>query len=311
MESMHMKTPEQLDSQLGQAESFFRRTIRPESVRAELLTLDLAELKKRHPEQVRSYASFLQTEATLLSFPDIAESLGDNAEKPKIHVLPAGERRRAFRIDIPGGAHVIKSLESSGERALAERAAALGVEIGPKQFATKEGFLHEEFIEGTPLLQLDHAQCTPEFMEELGRNFMRALKTLHANDILVNDQILTNDMGKSHLIIDRAGRVRFIDFGAAVDLRDFPNLPDEAVLSLMRTDPYMSFNIRDILAAPEEEQKERIDEYRAQILSAVPSKEALIDMKDTQLLNEGLYFLQDRLPNVASFIEGVKQELEV
>ncbi len=309
MEQIRMKTPEQLDGQLGRAESFFKRTIKPESVRAELLSLDLEELKRRHPEQVRSYAAVLQTEATLLHFPDMPESVEDDAEKPKIYALPAGERGHAFRIDIPGGAHVIKSLETSGERALAERAAAPGVEIGPKQFATKDGFLHEEFIEGTPLLHLDRTQCTPEFMEELGRNFMRALKTLHENDILVNDQILTNDMGKSHLIIDRAGRVRFIDFGAAVDLRDFPNLSDEAVLSLMRTDPYMVFSIRDILSSPEEEQKRSIDEYRAQILSSVPTKEALIDMKDMQLLNEGLHFLHDRLPHVASFIEGVKQEL--
>jgi tRNA A-37 threonylcarbamoyl transferase component Bud32 len=305
MEQFKPKNTNELDSQLGRIEqSFIGARLEPENIREELLSMDLASIKEKYPGQYQTYTNLLKTEVRLLHFPDI--DLKNNLEKPAINLLPATTRSNAFKITFSeSSAHVIKPLESLEEKDVSEKASALG--IGPKQFKTNEGYLHEEFIDGTPLLNLERGKCTPEFMEELGGKFMKALKQLHDNNILVNDQILTNDFGKSHMIIDKEGEVRFIDFGASIDISDFPNISDEAVWSLMRTDALMMFRMNSIVDSSEEQKKEEVKGYRENILSQFKSKEDLIEWKDFQLLNEGLSFLHGRLPNVGAFIEGIKK----
>lgn len=298
------KKPSELDSQLTRVEPFVWGKIGPEDLRKEILGTDISELKNKYPRDYQAYFSFLKTESKLLHFPDM-EVEGNN-KKPEMSLLKAGARGYAFKIEFPNESHVIKPLESKVEKDIAEKASTL--EIGPKQFKTNEGYLHEEFIDGTPLLHLEKETCTPEFMENIGQKFAQALKKLHENNILVNDQIISDDFGKSHMIIDSKGEVRFIDFGASVDMSDFPNVSDEEVMSLMRTDPFMAFRIHGMSEASEEEKKLEIKGYRDNILSQLKTKEDLIQMKDMQLLNEGLMFLQGRLPNVGSFIEGVKKE---
>jgi len=302
MENFKIKTEEELDNQLDGVESLVGNRIKPENKRAEMLSLSLDELKQKYPKEYQTYLSVLKTEAQLAHFPDIE----NKNEKPMISLLQAGARGICFKIDTLESSHVIKPLESLAEKDISSKASTLG--IGPKQFKTKEGYLHEEFIEGTPLLNLDKEKCTPEFMENLGQKFTQVLKKLHENNILVNDQILTDDFGKSHMIIDQKGEVRFIDFGASVDLSDFPNVSDEAVISLIRTDPFMAFRMHSMMDSSEEEQKNLIKGYRENILSKLKTKNDLIQMKDLQLLNEGLSFLRERLPNVMSFIQGIKKE---
>ncbi len=302
MENLKIKTKEELDVQLGGVESLIGNKIQPENIRAEMLSLTLDELKEKYPKEYQTYFSILKTEEKLVHFPDIE----NNIEKPKVSLLQAGARGVCFKIDTLDSSHVIKPLESLAEKNISSKASELGV--GPKQFKTKEGYLHEEFIKGTPLLKLDKEKCTPEFMKSLGQKFTKALKKLHENDILVNDQILTDDFSKSHMIIDEKDEVKFIDFGASIDLSNFPNISDEAVTSLMRTDPFMAFRMNSMMDSSEEEQKNLIKGYRENILSQINTKRDLIQMKDLQLLNEGLSFLYNRLPNVQSFIEGIKKE---
>jgi hypothetical protein len=299
------KTPSELDSQLTRVEPFVWGKIGPENLRKEILSTDINELKNKYPKDYRAYFSFLKTESKLLHFPDM--EIEGNNEKPKMSLLKAGARGYAFKLEFPNESHVIKPLESKAEKDIAGKASSL--EIGPKQFKTNVGYLHEEFIDGTPLLHLEKETCTPEFMENIGQKFAQALNKLHENNILVNDQIISDDFGKSHMIIDSKGEVRFIDFGASVDMSDFPNISDEEVMSLMRTDPFMAFRIHGMSEASEEEKKSEIKGYRDNILSQLKTKEDLIQMKDIQLLNEGLMFLQSRLPNVGSFIQGVKSEI--
>jgi hypothetical protein len=302
MENFKMKKTEELDNQLSGVESLIGNKIQPENIRAEMLSLSLDELKEKYPKEYQTYLSILKTEAQLAHFPDIE----NNIEKPKISLLQAGARGICFKIDTLDSSHVIKPLESLAEKDISSKASTLG--IGPKQFKTKEGYLHEEFIKGIPLLRLEKEKCTPEFMEDLGQKFTQALKKLHENNILVNDQILTDDFNKSHMIIDEKGEVRFIDFGASIDLSNFPNISDEAVTSLMRTDPFMAFRMSSMMDSSEEEQKNLIKGYRENILSQINTKKDLMQMKDLQLLNEGLSFLYNRLPNVQYFIEGIKKE---
>lgn len=303
MEKFRIKTPEELNNQLSGVESLIGNKIQPENKRAEVLSLSLDELKENYPKEYQTYFSVLKTEAELLHFPDVPKSV----EKPKINLLPVGARGVCFKVNFQDTSHIIKPLESLGEKSIADKASDLGV--GPKQFKTKDGFIHEEFIDGTPLLKIEKEKCTPEYMESIGQKFTQALKKLHENNILVNDQILTDDFGKSHMIIDKNGEARFIDFGASVDLSNFPNITDEEVVSLMRTDPFMAFRMHNVLNASEEEIKNEVKGYRENILSQLKTKEDIIQMKDFQLLNEGLSFLNNRLPNVQSFIEGIKKEL--
>lgn len=305
MEGFSYKKQDELDNQLSRVESLVGHRIEPENIRTELLSMDINDIKNKYPHEYKKYLNILRTESNLLHFPDIELTKG--IEKPIISLLSAGARGQAFKIDFLDQAHVIKPLESLAEKNIANNVSELG--IGPKQYKTKEGYLHEEFIDGTPLLNLDKDKCTPEYMENLGQKFARALKKLHDSDILVNDQILTNDFNKSHMIIDKNEEVRFIDFGASVNMNNFPNFTDEEVFSLMRTDPFMAFRMDSLFDASEEQKKFEVEGYRDNILSQLKTKEDLIQMKDGQLLNEGLYFLQSRLPNVGYFIQGVKKGL--
>ena len=306
IEKFKTKTREELDNQLGRVESIIGSKIEPESIRTELLSMDLDQLKTQYPREYQIYSNILKTEAQILNFPDLKREGDDNPEKPQIKVLPTGTRGNSFKIDFPNESHVIKPLESLAEKDIAQKVSELG--IGPKQFKSKEGFLHEEFIEGSPLLEIKKEKCTPEFMEDIGKKFAKALKKLHEQNILVNDQILTNDFGKSHMIIDKNGEARFIDFGASIEIGDYPNISDEGVVSLMRTDPFMAFRVNNVLDPSKEEVKLEIKGYRENILSQFKTKQELINWKDMQLLNEGIFFLNGRLPNVQAFVQGIKKE---
>ncbi len=272
-----------LEQQVAQAAIFGGDKYASENM-PDLLTMSEEELKNTYPEQYENYLSVLRA----------------NTEQ-----LPATTRGFAIKIITEEGSYIAKAVESSFEGDIARKVADLGV--GPKQLEALPGTMREEFIEGVPLLELSEKECTPEFMKQLGIQTAQNLNRLHENNILVNDQILTNDFGKSHFILDDKGEVRFIDFGASIDLTDYPNIPDEAVYSLMRTDPMAGFILPQIT---QENFKGEIQRYRDAILSQYPNKEMIIEAKDTQLLREGLSFLNQRLPNVGAFAEGIKETLD-
>jgi len=71
----------------------------------------------------------------------------------------------------------------------------------------------------------------------------------------------------------------------------------------------MAFRIGNMKSLSKEELKTEIDGYRENILAQYKTKEDIINAKDMQLVNEGIYFLQNRLPNVSSFIEGIKLQM--
>jgi tRNA A-37 threonylcarbamoyl transferase component Bud32 len=253
----------------------------------DLLTLSVDEIKEKYPHDYQYYLEILRA--------------------PKER-LRAQTRKFCFKVDMSqstsaeAGVFIIKSLESSFEKEIAEKVADLG--IGPRQYNSLPSTLREEYIQGTPLLSIEKAKCTPEFMFQLGRNVAENMKKLHENNILVNDQILSDDMSKSHLVIDRENNVRFVDFGASIDITEYPNISDEAVYSLMRTDPMAGFILPHIT---QENFKNEVEKYRDVILSQYSTKEAIVEIKDMQLLREGLHFLGQRLPNIQSFAQGVQE----
>ncbi len=295
------KTPEELDAQLGRSEHFFKGRIQSESVREALLAMSTEELKATYPKEYAAYLSYLHLESRIRQAPDMPEG------KPLITKLSAPTRGSGIKASFEHESRIIKPLESIAEKSIAQTAADMG--IGPEQYKAPEGMMHEQFVDGTPLLNLEADICTPAFMEDLGQKFGKALKALHEKNILVNDQLLTNDFGKSHVILTPDGDVRFVDFGASIDVSHFPEISDDDVVSLMRTDPFMQFSIGAIGTMSPSERTEYISGYRKSILSQFKTKEDIIHWKDLTLLNEGLYFLQDRLPNVGSFAAGVEKEL--
>ncbi len=67
MENFRDKTPEELDNQLGKAESLLGGRIKPENFRQELLSMSLEEIKTRYPREYKSYFSALKVEASGLT----------------------------------------------------------------------------------------------------------------------------------------------------------------------------------------------------------------------------------------------------
>jgi serine/threonine protein kinase len=221
---------------------------------------------------------------------------------PHVSILPTlGRGENACeKIEFPDKTFIIKPLESTAEKTIAQKASDLN--IGPKQFESLPSHLTEEFLEGSLLTRIDPDKCTPEFMKNIGIQLGNHLKTLHENNILINDQILSDDFSKSHLMVADDGSIKIIDFGASVDLSNFPNLTDEEIFSLIRTNPGGANSIRS-----KQDMERAIKEYREDDLSMIVDPQQLIQMKDDQLLHEGLGFLSQRLPNVEDLVRGLKE----
>ncbi len=234
--------------------------------------------------------------------PIIYDKVYKNHEMPHVSILPTlGRGENACeKIEFPDQTFIVKPLESTTEKAIAQKASDLN--IGPKQFETLRNYIVEEFLEGNLLTRIKPERCTPEFMKNIGIQLGKHLKILHENNILVNDQILSDDYSRSHLMVADDGSVKIIDFGASIDLTNFPNLTDEEVFSLIRTNPGGASGIRN-----EQAMRDAIQRYRLEDLSEITNSQQLIQIKDIQLLNEGFGFLSQRLPNVEYLMQGFKE----
>ena len=151
--------------------------------------------------KISSDQIFKKYPSIVIFFPEIYERIYIKKEVPQLYTMGTGTRASAVKIHFADRSYIVKFMESSAEIPMSAKAGKLGV--GPQQFTSLNNYLTEEFIDGTPLLELDKDTCTAEYMKTLGVKFGKALKALHDNDILCNDQLLTNDFGKSHTIIDK------------------------------------------------------------------------------------------------------------
>ncbi|MEI6850876.1 MAG: hypothetical protein WCK26_02835 [Candidatus Saccharibacteria bacterium] len=226
-------------------------------------------------------------------FPVIGERISKNGEKPVVETLRTGTRGNALKVSFEDCAYVIKQIENSNEPVVIAQLAEIG--IGPEQHESLSGYITETFVEGTAINQLEAERCTPEFMEEIGVKIGEAIKQIHAKSILINDQLFSDDMGKSHTIIGPNGEVTFIDFGASVDLAEFPAISDEATYLIMRSTFAGAFGLRS--AHNDDEALAMVVDFREKVLSEYTADEA-IKLYDGQLINEGFGFLNARIPNV-------------
>lgn len=236
-------------------------------------------------------------------FPVIGDLIQNTNEIPKVSRLITGARDMALQVSFNEKSYVIKAIENDQEPPIARLMAEVG--IGPKQFESIDGYITEEFVEGSVISQISEDKCTPEFMDDLGQKIATATDLIHSKNILINDQLLVDDNGKSHTIVTPEGGIRFIDFGAAVDLTNYPDISDEAVHLIIRSDAFAALGLD---STPQEQKSEYVKSYREDVLSKLKTKKEVIDSYDGKLLQEGLYFLsKKRLPNVGYLINGYRK----
>lgn len=250
-------------------------------------------------EKVQSDPLYKEFFVTIF-FPVVGERI-KQGEIPKVELMQTETRSRALKVTFDDGAYVIKSIENSQEPVIAKIMAEIGV--GPEQFESINGYITEKFIEGKAINQFNDDKNTPESMNQLGVKIGDAVKKIHEKGILVNDQLFSDDFGKSHTIIGSDGEICFIDFGASIDLNKYPDISDESVMLIMRSDAFASMSLH---GASGERLIAIINNYRKTVLENLVTKEDVIKRYDGQLIGEGFSFLSRRINNVGDLVKGFR-----
>ena len=197
---------------------------------------------------------------------------------------------------------IIKPTQNSREQEVAQIADELGV--GPKQYVSLDGFLTEEFIEGDLFSKLRGDRTSNDNMYNIGRRMGGILSRLHSRDVYYNDTILTDDLGRSHVIVPETSPAVLFDYGVALRLNQHPNFTDEEVYNFARTLPMVSMFLG---VQPSQEQVQTlVQEHRPKL--QIATKEQIID-RDIDFINEGLTFATYRLGNhiIEPFLRGFKE----
>jgi len=203
---------------------------------------------------------------------------------------------------------VFKREQMSSEPEIARIASDLLV--GPKQYESLDGFILEEFVQGTPF-PLFAKTMSQETAYNLGERVGEMLYALHSNDLVYNDIILTDDFWhKSHLIIpEDVKKSKLIDFGVTINLKSHPDLNKEEVFKYMRTLPGVSFMIEgNNLNKDSESLQQDLLNFKQMLDS---SKKSEIKHRDLDFISEGLTFASYNSGNqLKAFYEGFKEFVE-
>lgn len=250
--------------------------------------------------QVEQYGHFV-------FFPETMEDLLRKTE-PKITPRVIGSDNRGWISlwELPKGKRIIKPVQNQKENRVANIVSDL--EIGPKQYSTIDYFLTEEFLEGVDFPNLPIERQGQEEMYGLGVRVAQMLKALHGKNVYYNDTTLTDDMGKSHLVILIGGKAKLLDFGAAIDLSDHPNLTDEEVYLYARTLPSINAKIHMATRAGKQREvfEELVEEFCPKIRSLAKDE---ILARDLQFIREGLWAAGMRMPSegLRAFHQGFQE----
>ena len=197
---------------------------------------------------------------------------------------------------------VVKPTQNSREREVAQITGELG--IGPKQYTSIDGFLTEQFVEGELFSRLRGDRTSADKVYPLGRRMGEILSKLHSREIYYNDTILTDDFGRSHVIVPETSPPILIDYGVALNLDRHPNFTDEEVYNFARTLPM----VRMFLEMPPSKERVQslVQEFRPKL--QIAPKEQII-ARDIDFINEGLAFATYRLGNhiVKPFLKGFNE----
>ncbi len=215
--------------------------------------------------------------------------------------IASGNRGVVGIIAHPSKKIVIKPLQNSREHEVAQIAADLGV--GPMQYQTLDGFLTEQFVEGGLFSSLRGDKLSQERMYQLGRRTGDILAKLHQRSIFYNDTILTDDFGRSHLIVPESSPAVLFDYGVALKL-DRSELSDEEVFNFARTYPMVNMLLG---ARPSEEQIEAVVQKYRPIVQNLGKDEIM--SRDSDYITEGVMFAGARFGKDVSkpFMKGYKE----
>ncbi len=143
-----------------------------------------------------------------------------------------GHRGLTFILKTETGGIVVKPVQSFDEPHCAKIAQEIG--LGSIQLPTLEGFITEEYIDGSIYLNFVKTSTQGEQLKT-GRRFGEKLSQLHKRNIIYNDTSLADDFGNSHVIITPNGEPMLIDFGVALDLTTSPNYFDDQILARLKS----------------------------------------------------------------------------
>lgn len=215
-------------------------------------------------------------------FPETFGLVYGNESSPEL-LIDQGNRGYVFILKHPSKNIVIKPVQSSREVGIARIADE--VSAGPKQYNTLSGFLTEELIEGPKFSELRGEDASPDNLYVLGRRMGEVMSNLHRNNIFYNDTILTDDFGRSHVIVAGSRPAVLFDYGVALKLDNHPNYSDEEVFDYVRTFP--GVNMLSSLAPDNHTIQSMVRDYRER-LKGMKRDEVL--ERDIDFINEGLYF---------------------
>lgn len=240
-------------------------------------------------------------------FPQTVDLVYGSETSPKLYV-EAGSRGDVVTFEHPTKKVVIKPLQNSREHEVAKIADEWGV--GPKQYTTLDGFLTEQFIEGDLFSKLEGEKLSDDNMYLIGRRVGDILKRLHFKEIFYNDTILSDDFGRSHLIVPKMPfDALLFDYGMALRLERHPNLTDEEVLN------YARVGTLELTALQQGLQQGRlhketfdsiVNQYKSEITQM--TKEQIMG-RDLDFINEGLQSAKIRLGHriIEPFLKGFKE----
>lgn len=234
-------------------------------------------------------------------FPETFDLIYGSEVLPEIS-FDGGNRGIVGIIKHPIKKVVIKPTQNSREHEVAQIADELG--IGPKQYQSLDGFLTEQFVEGNLFSTLRGDRTSADNMYNVGRRMGEILTKLHSREIYYNDTILTDDFGRSHVIIPEISPAILFDYGIALRLDKHPNLTDEEVYNFARTLPMVSMFLG--MQPSKEQAQALVQEYRPKL--QIATKEQII-ARDIDFINEGLTFATYRLGDrvVEPFLRGFKE----
>ena len=234
-------------------------------------------------------------------FPETFNLVYGSEVSPEIS-FDGGNRGLVGIIKHPTKKVVVKPTQNSREQEVAQIADELGV--GPKQYTSIDGFLTEQFVEGELFSRLSGDMASADKVYHLGRRMGEILSKLHSREIYYNDTILTDDLGRSHVIVTKTSPAILFDYGVALRLDKHPNLIDEEVYNFARTLPMVGMFLG--MQPSQEQVQALVQEYRPKLQIAL--KEQIIT-RDIDFINEGLTFAKYRLGNhiVELFLRGFKE----
>ena len=216
--------------------------------------------------------------------------------------MDQGNRGYIFMLRHPKKSIVIKPVQSPREVSIAKTAGELAV--GPRQYPTLPGYLTEELIAGTKFSALRGDEASPDKMYALGRRMGDVMASLHRNDIFYNDTILSDDFGRSHVVVSDDRPAVLFDYGVALKADNHLQFTDEEMFDYVRTFP--GGQMLSHLGIDDETSKSMIATYRQQLKGI--TKDGILQ-RDIDFIMEGLFFGSVRIgiPITEPFIRGFNE----